>query len=128
MRLTFNHRALYERELDKLQKSLEDLSLALAEEFGLKVSFSYTEEFPEKFNHKESNDKIRQISKKKGFQLLEMKEAFRGFEDFGHYTKLTKGAICFIGNGEVYPPIHTFGYDFRVDIIEVAVELFKVLA
>ena len=57
-----------------------------------------------------------------------MSEAFRGSEDFGEYLKHTKGAIYYIGNGEDYPPVHTFDYDFRDDIIETAVELFKGLS
>ena len=54
-----------------------------------------------------------------------MSEAFRGSEDFGEYLKHTKGAICYIGNGEDYAPVHTFDYDFRDDIIETSVELFN---
>lgn len=77
--------------------------------------------------HKESSDKIRQVCREKGIQVVEMKEAFRGSEDFGHYLKQTKGAICYIRN-ENYPHLHTVEYDFPNDIIETAVELFKVLA
>lgn len=121
-------RALYEAELDRLQKNLEKLAHELADRYGLKVSFTYCDEFPETANHKESSDKIRKVSQNKGFQLVEMKEAFRASEDFGHYLKLTKGAMCYIGNGERYPHIHTFEYDFRDDIIETAVEIFKGLA
>ncbi|MEI4770270.1 amidohydrolase [Psychrobacillus sp. FJAT-51614] len=121
-------RALYEEELEKLQKNLEDLAKAQAEEFGIKVSFSYNDTFPETVNDKESSDKIRKVCEDKGLQLVEMKKAFRASEDFGHYLKLTKGAICYIGNGEDYPHIHTSKYDFRDDIIETAVELFKGLA
>ena len=84
--------------------------------------------FPETVNHKESSDKIRQVCKEKGFEIVEMPEAFRGSEDFGYYTKLTKGAICYIGNGEDYASLHTFEYDFPNEIIETAVELFKGLA
>ena len=65
------------------------------------------------------------VAKAKGMELIELKEAFRGSEDFGHYTKLTKGAFCFIGNGEDYPHIHTNEYDFRDELIESGVELFK---
>lgn len=121
-------RALYEDELDRLQSNLEDLAKAQAKEYGLKVRFSYNDEFPGTVNHSESSDKIRQVAKAKGMQLLEMEEAFRGSEDFGHYTKLTKGAYCFIGNGEDYPQVHTFEYDFRDELIEAGVELFKGLA
>lgn len=121
-------RALYETELDKLQKSLEDLTLVQAEKYNLKVIVSYNNVFPETVNHKASSDKIRQVCKTKSFQLIEMKEAFRASEDFGHYLKQTKGAICFIGTGEDYPPLHSYEYDFPDEIIETAVELFKGLA
>ena len=59
---------------------------------------------------------------------MELEEAWRASEDFGYYTKLTKGAYCYIGNGEDYPNIHTYEYDFQDELIETAVELFKGLA
>lgn len=121
-------RALYETELDKLQKNLEDLAIEQAGIYNLTVRFSYNDSFPETANHKESSDKIRQVCNTKGLQLIEMKEAFRASEDFGHYLKQTRGAICFIGNGEDYPPLHSYEYDFPDEIIETAVELFKGLA
>ena len=121
-------RALYEVELNKLQKNLEDLALALAGKYALKVSFSYNDAFPETANHKESVDKIREVCMAKGIKVVELSEAFRASEDFGHYLKQVKGAMCYIGNGEDYPSIHTFEYDFRDEIIETAVELFKGLA
>lgn len=121
-------RAYYEEELVELEKSIEKLTLSLAKQYGLKPSFSYTDKFPETVNHKESTDKIRSICEKKEIPLDEMKEAFRASEDFGHYLKVTKGAICYIGNGENYPHIHTVHYDFHDGIIETAVELFKGLA
>jgi amidohydrolase len=121
-------RALYEEELNQLQKNLEVLALEQAEKYGLKVKFTYNDIFPETVNHKESVDKVRTVGQIKGLSVHEMTEAFRASEDFGHYTKLTKGAMVFIGNGENYPPIHTVEYDFRDELIETAVELFKGLA
>ena len=121
-------RALYEEEMDRLQKNLEDLATMESEKYGLKVGFEYQEEFPETSNHNESSDKIRHVCKEKGIPLVELSEAFRGSEDFGHYTKRTKGAYCYIGNGEDYPNLHSYQYDFKDSIIETAVELFKGLA
>ncbi|TSI04157.1 M20 family metallopeptidase [Lysinibacillus sp. BW-2-10] len=118
-------RALYENELNRLQENLENFAKAQAEAFGLKVSFSYNDEFPETVNHKESADKIRFVAKSNGKELIELGEAFRGSEDFGHFTKLTRGAYCFIGNGEQYPQVHTDEFDFRDELIEEGVELFK---
>lgn len=121
-------RAQYETELDQLQKNLETYALSLANEYGLKVSFAYNDVFPETVNYQESNEVIRKVCREKGIPLVVMTEAFRASEDFGHYLKETKGAMCFIGNGEDYPHIHTVEYDFRDDIIETAVELFKGIA
>jgi amidohydrolase len=121
-------RALYEAEMDKLQKNLEYLAKEQAQKYGLKVSFSYNDSFPETANYKESSDKIREVCNKKGFEVVEIKESIRSSEDFGHYLKLTKGAICYIGNGEDYASIHTAEYNFRDEIIETAVDLFKGLA
>ena len=121
-------RAYYEEELGRLQASLEELARAEAERDGLKVSFAYNDVFPVTSNHKESSDKIRMVCREKGLPLLEIPGARRGSEDFGHYLKATKGALCYIGNGEEHPPVHTYGYDFPDGIIETAVELFKGLA
>ena len=118
-------RALYEEELDRLQKNLENYAKEQAEEHGLKVSFEYNDEFPETANHKENADKVRFVAKAIGMKLVELHEAIRGSEDFGYYTKLTKGAFFFIGNGEDYPHIHTDEYDFRDELIKTGVELFK---
>ncbi|WP_071393556.1 M20 metallopeptidase family protein [Bacillus tuaregi] len=122
-------RAQYEEELDQLQDDLEKLAIAQAEAYGIKtVTISYQDEFPETKNHKESIAKVRKVCREKGIEVVDMPEAWRASEDFGHYTKATKGAMVYIGNGEDYPQIHTYEYDFRDEIIETAVELFKGLA
>jgi len=125
LRLTI--RALYEDELNQLQENLENFAKEQAQQYGLQVSFDYNDEFPETFNHKESADKIRAVAKSEGMALIELDEAFRGSEDFGHFTKRTKGAYCFIGNGEEYPHVHTHEYDFRDELIESGVDLFTAL-
>ncbi|WP_368655230.1 M20 family metallopeptidase [Ornithinibacillus sp. 4-3] len=118
-------RALYEDEMTALRDSLIDLANQEAEKYGLTVSFEYSDTFPETRNHDESVDVIMNVAKEKGYVVNEMDKPFRGSEDYGHYTKLTKGAFCFIGNGEDHPPVHTSAYDFRDDLIEVACDLFK---
>ncbi|AKL96018.1 amidohydrolase [Clostridium aceticum] len=121
-------RAEFEEELDELQKNLENLALKEGEAYDLEVNFSYHDVFPVTSNHGESSDKIRQVCKQTGIELIEMEVGFRTSEDFGHYLKETKGAICYVGNGVNHPHIHTSGYDFPDEIIETSVELFKGLA
>lgn len=121
-------RALYEDEMERLRQDLERLARDQAAAYGLSVSFSYSDVFPETVNHKESSDKVRQICRAKGLTLVEFDEASRGSEDYGHYTKLTKGAIFYVGNGTDHPGLHTHAYDFPDEIIETAVDVFVDLA
>ena len=118
-------RAEYEEEMNNLQKNIEELAISETEKNGIKVEFKFEDEFPETRNHDESVDKIEIVCKEKDIKFIDMKESFRGSEDFGHYTKLTKGAMCYIGNGMDYVPLHTYEYDFPDELIEVGVELFK---
>ncbi|MFS0784059.1 M20 metallopeptidase family protein [Bacillus sp. 1P06AnD] len=121
-------RAEKEAELDKLQKNLEEMALKMGEEQGIKVTFQYHDEFPETVNTKECVDKVRKVCEEKGLPLREMPAPYRASEDFGHYLKYVKGAYVYIGNGEDYPQVHTYEYDYRDEILETGVELFKGLA
>ena len=121
-------RAEFEDELDELQKNLEKLAVEESRKARIDVDFIYNDVFPVTSNHKESADRIREAARKKEFRVVEMEKGFRGSEDFGHYLKESKGAICYIGNGMDYPAVHTYEYDFPDEIIETAVELFKEIA
>lgn len=123
--LSLTIRALYEEEMDKLQANIEGLAKEEAKKYGLGIAFEYVDVFPETYNHTESADKVRKAAINKGYQVMELEEATRSSEDFGHFTKLTKGAIFRIGNGEDYPDVHTNEYDFRDEVIETAIEIFK---
>nr|WP_304216302.1 amidohydrolase [Fredinandcohnia onubensis] len=123
LRLTI--RAEKEAELNALQQNIENLTTQLGKEHGINVSFEYRDEFPETVNHEESVNKVRQVAAVKGYPLRELTSPYRASEDYGHYLKLVKGAYFYIGNGENHPSIHTYEYDFRDEIIETGVEMFK---
>lgn len=124
-KLLLTIRAEYEEEMNELQKNIEGLAKSQADKYGIKVTFNFEDEFPETRNHDESVEKIKKACREKDLKLIDMKENFRASEDFGHYTKSTKGAMCYIGNGIDYAPIHTYEYDFLDELIEVGVDLFK---
>jgi len=126
-KLLLTLRAEREHELCILKSALEQCVATVAEKHKLEFTTSYVESFPETYNHRESNDAVREL-KNLGFDIQEQEEPFRASEDFGHYTKKTKGALFYIGNGRHYPAIHTSGYDFNDGIIETGVEAFKALA
>ena len=111
-------RALFEDELDALQYHG---GTQQAGRGGLEVGFSALDSFPATVNHKAPTGCAMWPGK--GTDLWNGE----GRRQSRHYTR-GQGAIFYIGNGEDYPPLHTHGYDFRDELIPVAVEMFKGLA
>lgn len=126
-KLLMTIRGAIEDEMDELQRRLEEEATTNAKKCGLTCEFSYCDAFPETISHPESNEKLRKIAVKLGHPVIEMPEAMRGSEDFGHFTKLTKGAAFFMGQGEGTPELHTPHFDFKDELIESCTEVFKAL-
>ena len=126
-RLLMTIRGEYENEMDELQAKLEEEALKNAKEYGLQCEFSYCDAFPETISHPESNEKIRKAAAELELPVYEIPTALRGSEDFGHFTKLAKGAMFFMSYGEGKPMIHTSKYDFDDDLIEPVVEMYRKL-
>lgn len=126
-RLLLTIRGGIEEEMEDLQKNIEDVAMRYAREDDLTCEFEYRDEFPETRNHKESVDKIKKACKSLKYKIYETPVARRGSEDFGHFLKLTKGAIYYCSFGDQYPAIHTSKYDFDDSGIERIVEVNKLL-
>lgn len=120
-------RAQYEDELDALEARMETLADGMAAEYGLAYRAEFCDYFPENRNHDESVDKIRCVCAKLGIPVHDFKQPKRGSEDFGHFTRATKGAYFNVGAGDVTPH-HTVTYDFPDEIIPGAVAIFMGLA
>ncbi|KAK7201206.1 Peptidase family M20/M25/M40/Peptidase dimerization domain containing protein [Novymonas esmeraldas] len=121
-------RAAYESELETLKADLVRLAESEAAAAGLTCAIEYSDAFPETRNAAECADHVRVVAKARGLQVCEMTAPFRPSEDFGYYGKHRPACFFFIGNGGDYPPIHTSSYDFRDEVIEVGVRMFKGLA
>lgn len=117
-------RAARGQDLEQIEREIRDRAGKLACRDGLEVSFEERDVFPDTVNDPESVELVRQAANRCGFPVIEMKELFRGSEDFGYYLKACPGAIFYIGNGENYPQIHTSAYDFPDGILETAAEMF----
>lgn len=117
-------RAEKEEELNELQHQLELFSKYQAETYGLKYEMKYYDAFPETYNHNESVDKITSTCKSLGLPVSNMASPLRTSEDFGYFTKCTKGAMFWLGDGEDYPPLHSTTFDFPDSHIETASKIF----
>ena len=117
-------RGQHEKEMNTMQAEIESFAKKVAEEDGLTVEFSFDEEFPETYCHSESIDKIKSIAEENQWAVFEMENPIRSSEDFGWYTKKTKGAMIWLGAGENWPPIHSEDFDFNDNLIEKISEIF----
>lgn len=122
-RLLLTIRAAVQEDLERLQGVLEDFARKKAEEYGLEVSFSYCDDFPVTDCHPGEVEKIRRVCREKRIPVKELPEPYRGSEDFGHYTRLVRGAYFEVGSGEDCCPYHTVGLDFPDPCLPVAVDV-----
>lgn len=117
-RLMLTVRAEHEAELDRLTAELISRARLYCEEAGLRLDAEFRDAFPETRNHSECVEKVRRCCDSLGIPIARWDEPFRSSEDFGHYTKLTKGVLFYVGDGEAHPPLHTAEFDFPDEIIE----------
>ena len=117
-------RTFYNDDMDVLVKEAERMVKSLAEEYKMKIEISYTEEFPATINDKKLNDTIRQVCEELGEEIIEIDEAFRWSEDFGHFTSNFRGTLFGIGSGKDSPGLHNNDYDFPDEILSHAVQVF----
>lgn len=122
--VSFTLRAEHERELLAFADEIRAIAGNLAESTKLGVSYETCDYFPETVSSPYCVEKVRHAAQSLGLKVIDMPEALRASEDFGHYTKLIPGAIFYIGNGEDYPPIHTSDYDFCDEILAVGADMF----
>ena len=120
-------RGEHEAEMNCFEARLEALASELASEYGLKYHAEFCDYFPECYNHPESAAKVRAVCAKLNISVHAFPHSKRGSEDFGYYTKATKGALFNIGAGDITPH-HTVTYDFPDTIILTAVSVFEGLA
>ena len=120
-------RAEIEEEMQAMEQLIISYAAQVSEAFGLKMTYSIHDYFPETRNHDTCLNRVLDVARERRIPAISMQELWRASEDFGHYLKICPGAMVYIGNGEDYPPLHTAEYDFNDKILETAVDLFACL-
>lgn len=122
-------RAEFESELDALDAEICARARAYARQDGItNVEVQYRDSFPETRNTPDAVAAVRKARLECGLPEARWDEPFRSSEDFGCYTKLTSGALFYIGCGTRHAKLHTREYDFNDEIIEPAVDMMFRLA
>ncbi|MDF2879921.1 MAG: amidohydrolase [Clostridiaceae bacterium] len=124
----FTIRAENEADLGRLENEIVRYTESCSKENKLDYDITFCDEFPETRNNSECVEKVKNGCKNIGLSYKEILHPFRWSEDFGYFTKKTKGAMLGIGDGILHPQLHTAEYDFPDNIIEKGVDIFYELA
>ena len=127
-KISFTLRAGEDEGLARMEEELGKEAHELAERFGLSASREKRDPFPATVNDWRAAEKVRASARELGFVQEKLPEPWRPSEDFGWYTKLTIGALFYVGNGETWPAPHDPAYDFNDRILPVAAGMFVKLA
>ena len=128
--LSMTLRAQYEDEIESLQNAIQKMARSLAAQQGMRVEFSFNDEFPALINDAACVEKVRAACEATGIPWVNLPDPspIRSSEDFGNYTNAVPGCLFYVGNGMDYPPIHTTEFDFRDANVAIGVRLFSALA
>ena len=121
-------RAHYEEDLSILEKLIENFVIEKSKDLKIDYDFVYTDEFPATINSEELFNKVESLVISQNYKYQILKEPFRWSEDFGYYSKKTKGFYFGVGCGINHPQLHTKDYQFNDNIIKNIIALLKDIA
>ena len=125
--LSVTVRAERQEELDDLVGRIEAFARQEGEKNGLTVAISHTDDFPETRSDSRCVQRVRRAARTLGMPILELPQAHRASEDFGHILRVIPGCAFGLGDGVEYPTIHDAAFNFPDAMLEPAVELYKEL-
>jgi len=113
--------------LDALRDGVEAAVRAEAERDDLRMHLERRDPFPATVNHPWCAARIREAAAAADLPVLEMDQAFRWTEDFGHLAARCPAALAGIGSGPHHPPLHHSEYEFPDALVAPSVSLFGAL-
>jgi amidohydrolase len=116
----------YENETrDLLVRYAEKLCQQIAKEYGLGVTFEYTEVFAATHNDTEAWEFGNEAAKKLKLKIKHNRIPFRWSEDFGLFSSHTKTLLFGLGSGKKQPQLHEPNFDFPDELIPTGVAMFQ---
>ncbi len=122
--LSMTLRSRADVDLTLLRERILDKATALATRERLEMSITEADIFPATVNDPGEASRLQKAAERAGLSFKTLPEPYRASEDFGYYLRHMPGVMCYVGNGEVWPPIHDGSYDFNDRIIPTVLRLF----
>jgi amidohydrolase len=123
-RLQATLRSGEETDLDELQAELIE---AIVDQDGITRSTAIHDSFPECHNEPSAVERVRQAARLSGADYIDLPQAFRWSEDFGHFLRKAPGALFGLGAGLDQPALHDLSYDFPDAALQPGIDVFLAL-
>jgi amidohydrolase len=117
-------RAYKNEDIEKLKTLVLAQTKEICMRFNIKYQTEFTEEFPASINDPKCVEIVKNAAIENKTEIIELPEAFRWSEDFGHFTINNKSAIFGIGSGINHPQLHNEDFDYPDEITETAINIF----
>ncbi|MBW3467475.1 amidohydrolase [Arthrospiribacter ruber] len=121
-------RAFEDETRDLLVAYAEKLCTQIAKEYGLEISFEYTERFAATHNDPDAWEYGNEAAKKLKLKVKHIRIPFRWSEDFGLFSANTKTLLFGLGSGKKQPQLHEPNFDFPDELIPTGVNMFWEIA
>ena len=115
-RVCLTLRSTSDEKLNELKKEI--LNIVKENEEGISCEYEQTDRFPATVNHPASYRFL-----KERIRAEDLKEPMRWSEDFVCYLLEHEGAFFGVGSGVDQAPLHSEGYCYPKDLIEITAEL-----
>ena len=117
-------RANSDDDLEIIKSNCVETVKRVAENEKLKFEISWTEAFPATVNDVDTVNKILSAADQLKLKVNKIDSPFRWTEDFGHFTKIARGALFGLGAGKQTPQLHNPDYDFPDELISTGINVF----
>jgi amidohydrolase len=117
-------RANSDDDLEIIKSNCVETVKHVAENEKLKFEISWTEAFPATVNDVDTVNKILNAADQLKLKVNKIDSPFRWTEDFGHFTKIARGALFGLGAGKQTPQLHNPDYDFPDELISTGINVF----
>lgn len=123
--LYFTIRSWSKEVLDNVTNRFKEIISDACSDQGIYVEFDSLEVFENNVNQQSTNEKIIKAASKAELSVQQIETPFRWGEDFGVFTRRTKGSMFGLGAGENIPALHNPDYDFPDELIEKGYDVLK---
>ena len=118
-------RAQDDADLDRLRTHAIDLATRAAQENGVHARVQWSDHFAATVNDADAVRQVVTAAGSLGLDVHTMATPIRWSEDFGLFTRNTRGALFGLGSGVDRPALHSPDYDFPDELIPTGIALFN---